>query len=248
MLTKDRAVCIRVSDYSETSQVVTLFARLTGKVRAIAKGSKRAKSAFDGPIEMLSFGDAVFSGTQREGLATLTEYQQQPVRGQMRRNLFALNSALLAAELLNSMTDDYDPHIVLFDHFLRFLQDVEDGQVGSERRDFLIRLVLFQLVLLHEVGLRPLVTACANCKRSFAADWREVYFSGSANGLVCRDCEMSFPDKVRLGSRAAHCLTDVKRIAEADERTLDEVERLLVRHFTHILGRPPKTAKLVLAK
>ena len=248
MLTKDRAICVRVSDYSETSQVVTLFTRLTGKVRAMAKGSKRAKSAFDGPIEMLSFGEVVFTDTHGEGLATLTEYQQQPVRGQMRRNFFALNTAVLAAELLNSLTDDHDPHIVLFDHCLRFLQDIEDGQVGPERRDFLVRLVLFQLVLLHEVGLRPVVNACVNCRRSFAADWREVYFSGSANGLVCRDCEMSFPDKVRLSSRAAHCLTDVKRIAEADERTLDEVERLLVRHFTHILGRPPKTAKLVLAK
>ena len=41
MLTKDRAICVRVADYSETSQVVTLFARLSGKVRAIAKGSKR---------------------------------------------------------------------------------------------------------------------------------------------------------------------------------------------------------------
>ncbi|MBM4027044.1 MAG: DNA repair protein RecO, partial [Planctomycetes bacterium] len=41
MLTKDQAICLRTVDYSETSQVVTLFARQAGKVRAIAKGSKR---------------------------------------------------------------------------------------------------------------------------------------------------------------------------------------------------------------
>ncbi|MHC4433863.1 MAG: DNA repair protein RecO, partial [Planctomycetota bacterium] len=48
MLTKDMAICIRAVDYSETSQIVTLFARDTGKIGAIAKGSKRPKSKFDG--------------------------------------------------------------------------------------------------------------------------------------------------------------------------------------------------------
>jgi DNA repair protein RecO (recombination protein O) len=243
MLTKDRAICVRVVDYSETSQVVTLFGRLSGKIRAIAKGSKRPKSAFEGPLELLSFGDIVFSGSHKDQLATLTEFQPQPVPGELRRSLAALESALFAAELLDLLTEEYDPHVALFDHFQQFLQDVEEGKAGPDRRDIVIRLILFQFVLLHEVGLRPVLNACANCKRPFGAQWHESYFSASANGLICRDCEMSFPDKIRLGPKAVHCLTEVKRIAEADEMTLDEIERVLIRHFTHILGRPPKLAK-----
>jgi DNA repair protein RecO (recombination protein O) len=245
MLTKDLAICIRVTDYSETSQVVTLFARGAGKVRAIAKGSKRPKSAFDGPLELLSFGAIVFSAAHRDKLATLTEFQPQPVRGALRRSLFALHSGLFAAELLDALTDDYDPHPALFDHFLQFLQDIEEGTVGGERRDILIRLILLQLVLLHEVGLRPILNACANCRRPCGADWREFYFSPAAGGLVCRDCERNFPDKVRLSLQAAQGLHDVKRLAGAAERTLDEMERILIRYFTHLLGRPPKTAKLL---
>jgi len=245
MLTKDRAICIRAVDYSETSQVVTLFGRLSGKIRAIAKGSKRPKSAFEGPIEPLSFGDIVFSGSHKDKLATLTEFQPQPVGGELRRNLAALQSALLAAELLDSLTEDYDPHTALFDHFLRFVQDLEEGKTGPDRRDIMIRLVLFQFVLLHEAGLQPILNVCANCKRSLGADGREVYFSASANGLICRDCEMSFPDKIRLSPKAAHCLADIKQIAQADQATLDEIEQVLIYHFTHILGRPPKLAKHV---
>jgi len=245
MLTKDRAICVRVVDYSETSQVVTLFGRLSGKIRAIAKGSKRPKSAFDGPIEPLSFGDIVFSGTDKDKLATLTEFQPQAVRGELRRNLAALQSALFAAELLDLLTEEYDPHIELFDHVLRFLQDIEEGKAGPDRRDIMIRLILFQFVLLHEVGLRPILNACANCQRPCGAHGRESYFSAAANGLVCRDCEMSFPDKIRLSPKAAHCLTDIKRLAQADQATLDEIEQVLIHHFTHILGRPPKLAKHV---
>ncbi len=245
MLTKDRAICVRAVDYSETSQIVTFFARLSGKISAIAKGSKRPKSAFDGPIEVLSFGDIVFSDAAKEKLATLTEYQQRSLRGGLRKNLFALDSALFATELLNRLTHDYDPHLVLFDQFIQFLEDL-DGEATTVRRgDILVRLILFQLALLREVGLRPVLKACANCKRPFSSEWRECYFSSSANGLTCRDCEMSFPDRVRVGVRAAHCLANLRQIAEVQENTLDEIEAVLVYHFTETLGHRPKMAKHV---
>ncbi len=246
MLTKDRAACLRTVDYSETSQVVTLFARRSGKVRAMAKGSKRAKSAFDGPIEVLSLGDIVFSGIHKDALATLTEFQQQPARGGLRRNLFALHSALFATELLDALTDELDPHPALFDHFAQFLQDVDDPDLAGNRREVMIRLILFQLVLLGEAGMHPVLKACANCKRPVTADWRESYFSSAANGLICRDCEMSFPDKVRLNIQAAHALADLKQMTQADEKLLEEIERLLIHHFTHVLGHLPKLAKHIL--
>lgn len=246
MLIKDRAVCIRASDYSETSQVVTLFARQSGKVRAMAKGSKRAKSAFDGPIEVLSLGDIVFSGGRADTLATLTEFQSRAACGGLRRNLFALHSALFAAELLDSLTDEVDPHPVLFDRFAQFVQDLDTPEIVGGRRDAMIRLILFQLALLGEIGLQPVLKACVNCKRPLTAQWRESFFSSAANGLICRDCEMSFPDKVRLDIKAANILADLKQIAQADEKMLDGIERLLIHHFTHILGRSPKLAKHVL--
>lgn len=245
MLTKDRAVCIRTVDYSETSQVVVLFGRLSGKIRALAKGSKRPKSAFDGAIEVLSFGDIVFSGVQKDRLATLTEFQPRPVRGELRRCLYALQCAQFGAELVDLLTDEYDPHAALFDHFVQFLEDVEEGRLELNRRDLLIRLVLFQLVLLHEVGLRPVLGACVNCKSPFSETWRESYFSHAANGLICRDCEMSFPDRILLGANAAKYLTDVRQIANADVKTLDEIERVLIRHLTGILGHRLKMAEYV---
>src|SRR4030042_637883 len=177
MLTKDRAVCIRTTDYSETSQIVILFARLSGKVRAIAKGSKRPKSAFDGPIEVLSFGEIVFSDPHRDSLVTLTEFQQQPVPAGLRRHLFALHSALFAAELLDAMTDDFDPHQALFDQFMQFLEDMKDEELTRQRRDVLVRLILLQGVLLREAGLHPALGARAHCKRALSANWRDVYFS-----------------------------------------------------------------------
>ncbi len=247
MLTKDTAICIRTTDYSETSQIVTLFTRKNGKISAIAKGSKRPKSAFDGPIEILSYGEIVFSDSNREKLATLTEFEQKPVFSCAGDNLFALNCCLFGAEMVNSLTNEYDPHIELFDGFLRFLREIDKKQrVKNEGRKVMSLLIQFQLTLLKEVGLMPILDGCANCKTRYERQKAgyEVYFSSSGNGLICRDCEGSFPDKIKLSKNAAGCLINAD--FGVGEKVLSEVEKVLVRHFTEILHKQPRMAKYVL--
>lgn len=240
MLKKDTAVCLRTTDYSETSQVVTFFARHSGKISAIAKGSKRPKSAFDGPIEVLSFGDIIYSAPRSAKLATLTEFNQKPAFLQLRKNLAALNCSFFAAELLDAFTQDFDPHTALFDAFLQFLTDIS---LVQDNRNALGLLILFQLTLLAEVGTKPVLSECVNCNASFTDKWREVYFSSLANGLICPDCDQAFVDKIRLTKNAAACLADLKLISKANEKTLNEIEKALIYHFTELMHRPPKMAK-----
>ena len=257
MLIKDIAICIRAVDYSETSQIVTFFARAAGKISAIAKGSKRPKSAFDGPIEIFSYGKIVFSDSNKEKLATLTEFESAcggaGFTG-LSNNLFTLNCCLFSTELLNKFTHDYDPHPQLFDDFLQFLQNAQENK---NKHQMLALLILFQLALLKEVGLQPILSYCVNCKTRYDIRKRgmmdegrktkdEVYFSSSANGLICRDCEASFPDKISLTQTAANCLSNLKLIAESQEKTLNEIETVLVHHFTELLGHKPKMVKYIL--
>ncbi len=165
MLTKDFAICIQASDFSETSQVLTFFGRQSGKIRCIAKGSKRQKSTFDGPVEIFACGNIVFTSSE-DKLATLTELQQQKPFSALAKNLPALNSAMFAVELLNKFTKDYDPHPRLFDAFLQFLQNI--NEIPDTRYASLSFLILFQLSLLKEIGLQPVLDKCVNCKTSCA--------------------------------------------------------------------------------
>ena len=266
MLKKDLAICIRAVDYSETSQILTLFTREAGKLSAIAKGSKRAKSAFDGPVELFANGQIVYAGSGKKRLATLTEFQQQIPFSFLTRNLFALHCASLAAELINSMTDDCDPHPELFDALIEFLENTD--HVQNDSRDMLALLILFQLTLLKEAGLMPILSHCANCRtrpvrRSLLsaealakedgeggyAEHRtqhQFYFSSSANGLICRDCESAFPDKIKLAASTIKALADRNNFTCADEKILRQIEKILIAHFSELLHRTPKTAKYVL--
>jgi recombinational DNA repair protein (RecF pathway) len=119
---------------------------------------------------------------------------------------------------------------------------------GSQRPATITLLILFQLSLLKGIGLQPVLSHCVNCETQYAIcnTQHEFYFSSSANGLVCRDCEAAFPDKIRLSSNAAKCLNNLKIIADAGEKTLKEIEKILINHFTAILGRQPKMAKHIL--
>jgi len=247
MLTKDEAICIRTVDYSETSQVVTFFGRTSGKLSAIAKGSKRPKSAFEGPVEVLAHGAIVFSDSNRERLATLTEFSQQSHFRNLSGNLYALNCCLLGAELVGSLTDEYDPHPTLFESFLQFLRDAGSLKAGdNSNKDVLAMLVAFELTLLREIGLQPVLNACANCKTAYRTEWTQCHFSSTSNGLICRDCEGSFSEKVRLSRAAADCLAELKTILRASRDTLKEVERVLIYHFTGLLHKRPRMADYVL--
>jgi hypothetical protein len=57
---------------------------------------------------------------------------------------------------------------------------------------------------------------------------------------------MSFADKIRLNKDVVMCLTNLKQIAASTEEILAEIERVMVRHLTVLLGRPPKMAKHIM--
>ena len=243
MLTKDLAICIRATDYSETSQVLVFFTRLSGKISAIAKGSKRQKSAFQGPIELFASGRIVYTQAAGGGLATLTEFDQQGRFTHLSQNYYAMNCALFVAELMNNLTDEYDPHPELFDKLLQFFIN---GQHAETIEEHLSLLIFFQLSLLSEVGLQPILKNCVNCKRLFTQDWKSCYFSTGANGLLCGDCENNFPDRMMISNKIANCFSNLKSIAEADRKLLLDIEKLLISHLKQTLKRELKMVKYIL--
>lgn len=247
MLTKDFAICIRTVDYSETSQIVTFFTRKHGKIGAIAKGSKRQKSPFGGPIENFAYGQILFTDTDRDKLATLTEFETSSTTmnsAGLYKSIFILNCCFFASELLTKLIDDYDPHEELFNSFLQFIQNAQE----QNENQILSLLIIFQLTLLSEVGLQPVLNYCTNCRMPYSQSdtHNEYYFSSSANGLICKDCEISFYDKIKLSQSAANCLANLTLCTQANAKTLREIEKIMIIHFTNILGHPLKMAKHIL--
>src|SRR5712691_8275511 len=119
---KALALVVRTTDWSETSRIATLWTREFGKVRVLAKGGRRLKSAFENALDLLTLCDIVLLRKSSGSLDLLTEAQVVERFPQLRTDLPALYAAYYVAELLSDWTEDYDPHPSLFDEAVQALR------------------------------------------------------------------------------------------------------------------------------
>src|SRR5437667_405459 len=67
-LGKSAAVVIGSFDLGESDRVITFYSREYGKVRGVAKASRRMRSRFGGALELFTLGQLVFFDTGRRAL------------------------------------------------------------------------------------------------------------------------------------------------------------------------------------
>jgi DNA repair protein RecO (recombination protein O) len=211
---KALALVIRQVDFSETSRVVTFFTREFGKLGALAKGGRRLKGPFAGALDLLGVCRIVLIRKSSDSLDLLTEAElvkgftparlgQSPARSEVaasRNSLQVLYAGYYVAELLLELTEDDDPHPLLFDAAVGTLRDLESGD------DTWLVLRRFELVLLHQTGHMPSVDACVACGAAIgSAD--VLWFSAGAGGLICRACAPAARGTVRLTVGATKALS-----------------------------------------
>ena len=228
----DEAIVLRLSEYSESSQIVTLFSARHGQLRLIAKGVRRStKKRFATGLDLLELGELGFIPPRGDAqLGTLTEWVQRDAFSGLRRDALRLYGAMYAVELVAGMTEEGDPHAELFHALRAALADLAgDAPPGPV-------LAGFQSELLTAVGYGPDLHACVDCGRPPPAN-QPVYFSAAAGGLLCRDCEVHHVEKRRLPARLTGT---TPRSGDAYEWFL-----LLDYNLTHLARRRFKTAELV---
>jgi len=243
---KALALVVRGTDWSETSRIATLFTREFGKVRALAKGGRRLKSSFDCAFDLLSVCRIVFLRKAHGGLDLLTEARLEEQFPFLRQNLSALYAGYYIAELLSDGTQDYDPHLDLFDAALASLRELGKG------RDPRAAATGFELVWLRELGYSPRLDACATCGREVEGG---AAFSPAAGGIVCGTCVAQAFDRLWLSAAG---LSAMRMLTEADNESgpafdlPDAVNRelrpVMGNTVSHVLGRRPKLLSFVDAR
>lgn len=258
-LSRDRCICLRKLDYSETSQILLLFGREHGLLRVIAKGAHRRTKAgaskFDGGLDLLDVGDAVFTFDPAKELNLLTEWGLREGHLELRRSLRAMYLGQYAAELIARLFQEHDAHPALFD---RLLQTVPELPTPRAEEAFLA----FQLDLLRESGYLPELGRCGECNLP-AGEGETAWFSPHRGGVVCRNCEGAVPDRMPLDSRLLRLIQGVLRLPRANggngssasmpqrlprltRHQTDPINRLLAGHVERTLGRRLRMSQYVL--
>ena len=116
------AFVIHSKPYKETSLLVTFFSNEDGKLSAIAKGAKRAKSKFSGNLEPFQLLQINFSG--RSNLKTLISADPLNVYQDFATNK-NLYSAFYINELINSMVKSNEDSSELFNIYKDCLNEIK---------------------------------------------------------------------------------------------------------------------------
>jgi DNA repair protein RecO (recombination protein O) len=242
-LSRDRCICLRKVEYSETSQILTLLGREHGTMRVIAKGAhrttKQGASKFGGGIDLLDVGAAVFTLDLEKPLGTLTEWTLVEGNLDLRRDLRGLYLAQYAAELVSFLIEEHDPHPQLFD---RLEQTVRELASPRQEEAFLA----FELDLLRETGYLAEMAACVACG-STLSDREPAFFSPNRGGVLCRNCEGTAHDRFNVDQRLLRMVQsilrlprtdgDVRRLPRLTRHQTDPINRILAGHIQHTLGR-----------
>lgn len=242
---KDQAICIRHLDWSETSQVVVLMSERHGKVRGLAKGSKRMSPShmqrFSGGIELLTRGEVVATTKPTAELATITEWDLQADHYHLRRDLAAHRLGLYAADAVHALSAELDPHPGTYHALRTVLEALADP---SARTRALLR---FQWALLEDAGYRPELERDVQDNTPLPA--QSTYrFDPHRGGLTSQERVGDADWRVRretvelLRALGGEGVPDT-----ADAGTIDRANRLLCAYLRAILDRELPTMRYVLA-
>ncbi|MDP3617770.1 MAG: DNA repair protein RecO [Rhodoferax sp.] len=138
-------------DWSESSLILEVFTRHHGRIALVAKGAKRPSSSFRPILLPLQPLHLSFGGDAEIRTLKGAEWQG----GHVMPSGEALMSGYYLNELLLNLLARDDPHPRLFDVYANVVQVIASGH--DEALQSALR--AFELLLLREIGLLPLLDA-----------------------------------------------------------------------------------------
>lgn len=232
------AVVLRHSDWGEADRILWLYTRQMGKVRAIAKGVRKARSRKAGHLE--PFIRATLMLARGRDFMIVTQAESIDAHLNLRDDLQRTSYAAYVVELIDRFTIDEDDNQQIY----RLLVDTLDRLDEANNPAFPVR--YYEVRLLDLLGYRPQLFQCAACNKEIQPE--DQYFSPSQGGVLCPVCGQGVRDARPISLSALKVLRHFQRSGfnEASRIQLGasvgrELEQIMVDYFTYLLERSLNT-------
>ncbi len=213
-LKESEAIVLRTYPLRESDLLVTLFTRMEGKVKGVARAAMKSRRRFGGALEPLTYVRAFYDDRERQELARLDscEVIESPLAGEVSYSrAVALGHV---AELLDELMPDREASDAVFRLSLAVLQELRGPALWMP-------LTYFELWMTRLMGFLPEFSECVVCGRSFdgSRDGSRAFYHALADGLMCLDDKRVASSELSSESRkiAAQMLRSrVSEFAEID--------------------------------
>lgn len=231
---KVEAIVLRYINWGEADRLIWIFSKEYGKLRAVAKGVRKARSRKAGHLEpftrvslLLARGKEIPLVTQVE---TLDAYL--PIR----EDLLRITCGLYLVELLDRFTYEEGANIPIYtllaDSLTRLSQAVDQDLVAR----------YYEIRLLDYLGFRPQLFKCAQCGAEIKPE--NQYFSALQGGALCPQCGPTINGSRPISLLALKYLRHFQRSSfkEAARAALTpalnhELEMIMQHYLTFLLER-----------
>jgi DNA repair protein RecO (recombination protein O) len=226
---KTEGIVVRSLRYGEADRILHVYTPRRGKIGAIAKGVRRARSRFGGRLEPFFRLDLVLHEGRGE-LLTVTSAETIAGHPRLREDGAALDTAARACDAVGRLFDTTEPHPDVYNLLCNELAllDADPGRAGHANQ------LAFRLKLLLAAGFAPQLAACASC----GEPEHLVGFSGAAGGVVCAACEAgSFVLDAEAHAFLVQALgRPLAQTPAAGERALRQADRAIAQTVEHHAG------------
>jgi len=226
---KTEAIVLRSIRYGEADRILHLYTPRRGRIGAIAKGVRRARSRFGGRLEPFFRLNLVLHEGRSE-LLTITSAETVAGFPRLRDHATCLDSAARACEAVLRLFDTPEPHPDVFNLLCNELALLDHGEQHATAANQ----IAFRLKLLLASGFAPQLSACA----SYGEAEHLSGFSGAAGGVVCPACEASsFPLDPEAHELMVQALgSPLAEAPAAPERALRQADRAVIETLEHHAG------------
>ena len=237
---RTEGIVLKHTDYRESSQIGWFLTPSFGKLRVLAKGSRRQGKRAAGALDTLTRCEVVVLRRTRSDLHLLVEWHAKERFPGLRSRLDCLHAGLYAAEVVLKTVEESEDHPDLYQFLVEALTRLS---LGDDRDLALFR---FELALLRELGFGPRTDACVRCDRR---PEQRCGFSAAAGGALCADCARDTPASVAL---SAGTLATMARLSQGRLKRLSvsprmrpEIRGALDDCVATVTGRPLRMAQYI---
>ena len=175
----------------ETDRILTLYTREKGKLSAIAKSSRAAKSRSSGATELFTASKYLLG--EGKSLDVVSQIEIKNAFVHLRNDLDRISRATYFCELLDGFTIAHDSSNceALYDLSVAALALLEEE---NSYQDGVVH--AFELRLLEAQGYAPELSQCVKCGEE--TGFRSTGYSPSAGGVLCAKDRFQSEDSFSL--------------------------------------------------
>ncbi len=234
---KAQGIVIKRMDLGEADRLLTIYTDRAGKVRALAKGSRRPLSKLAGHIE--PFSHTVFELHEGKSFYVITGADLEVGFLGLRDDLEKTSLAYYLLEMVDALTTDNEAHEAVFELLRDGLTLLEHPAESVATRLFV---TAFILKLLAEVGYLPELDSCVHCQKPLQPE--DNFFSASLGGIVGPECRQEASDRQKINATALKAMRlflakpiEVVYRCTLSPQTLGELEYIIENYLQYHVGR-----------